>query len=85
VSAPKTITPTRRLREWQKKVNDIVDRREKATEDEFVAIYEMRKEGLSYAAIGGMFMTHPTGIPAKVERGAAIVAARKSRIDQSDG
>jgi hypothetical protein len=52
---------------------------ERAQEDILVAIYEMKQEGVTNAAVAGMFGYSPSGIPAKAEKGAAIVAARKRR------
>lgn len=66
-----------RLRLWQKKCNSLVDAQEKAEEDILVAMCEMKAEGLSNAAIAGMFAISPSGVAEKVRRGEKILAARK--------
>lgn len=66
-----------RLRQWQKKANGLVDAKDKAEEDILVSIYEMEQEGLSYAAIAGMFVCSPSGIAKKARQGEKILAARR--------
>lgn len=66
-----------RLRLWQKKANALVDAVEKAEEDILVAIYEMKQEGMSNAAVAGVFGSSPSGIQAKAAKGEKIVAARR--------
>lgn len=78
MSTPTKIT-TRRLRQLQQVADRLTDAKEKADEDILVFIYEAKAEGLSNAAVAGMFRVHATGVPAKAEKGAEILAERKGR------
>lgn len=68
-----------RLRQLAKKAEGLMDAEEKAGEDILVAIHEFKEENVSNAAIAGMFLISPTGVPAKAVKGAEILAARKGR------
>lgn len=63
---------------WGSKLEKLTEAAQKAQEDLFVGIYQAREAGLSQAdiayAIGGV---SPTGIKAKEDKGAAILAQRK--------
>lgn len=66
-----------RLRQWQKKANNLVDIRDKAEEDILVAMNEMMQDGLSQAAIAGFFAVAPSGVAGKARQGERIAAARR--------
>lgn len=67
------------LRQWQKKVDALLDTRDKAEEDILLAVHAMAREGLSNAAIAGMFAASPSGIPAKVAKAEQVLAERKGK------
>lgn len=72
-----TPTSPRTKRLWQTKFKALLVAREKANADVFVAIHEAREDGLTFAAIGSMTDTHPSGVPAKAAKGQRIAERRK--------
>lgn len=68
-----------RLRQLQRDAQGLQDAQEKAGQDILVFIHKVKEEGLSNAAVAGMFGISASGIPAKATAGAAIKAERARR------
>lgn len=78
MSTPLNKVTTRRLRKLRSNAERLTDARVKAEEDILVFIHEAKEEGVSHAAIAAMFpRVSASGIPAKAEKGAEILAERK--------
>lgn len=68
-----------RLRQWQKRFDQLLDDQEKIEEGILLSIHEASQEGLSNAAIGGMLKASPSGVPAKVAKAEKLLAERKGK------
>lgn len=85
MSTPPKIT-TRRLRQLKQEADKLTDAEELAKDDILVFIHEAKAEGVSHAAIAGMFLRiSASGVPAKAEMGAEILAERKSQRKAKGG
>ncbi|MFF4020021.1 hypothetical protein [Streptomyces sp. NPDC001843] len=63
---------------WLKKLAGLADGADKAQEDLLMGIYQARQDGVSYADVAyGIGDKSPSGIPAKVEKGRAVLEKRK--------
>lgn len=72
-------TPRARLRVLGKKAQALLDAVDKAESDVLVAIHEMKTEGLTDAAVAGMFGMSASGVKPKARAGEALAVERSRR------
>ena len=78
MSTPTTKVPARRLRQLRNEADRLVTAKEKAEEAILVFIHNASAEGVSNAGVAAMFpRMSASGIPAKVAKGAEILAERR--------
>lgn len=71
---------------WERKLERLAEGVDTAQEDLLVGIHEARRAGLSQADIAYMVGgVSSSGVKAKEEKGAAILAERKGRKKATDG